>query len=66
MQSMSDYYSATQLRSDRWSALREKLEQLEREPEGRRSKQLRAGAEELFEFARRHRTLLGVSGHGGV
>ena len=27
MQSMGDYYSAVQLRSDRWSALREKLEE---------------------------------------
>jgi arginine decarboxylase len=49
MQSMSDYYSAVQLRSDRWSALREKLDQLEREPEGKRSKQLRSSAAELFE-----------------
>ena len=30
MQSMSDYYSAVQLRSDRWSALRERLAELER------------------------------------
>ncbi|KAB2884409.1 MAG: ornithine decarboxylase [Albidovulum sp.] len=49
MQSMSDYYSAVQLRSDRWSALREKLDQLEREPEGKRSKQLRSSAAELFD-----------------
>ncbi len=49
MQSMGDYYSAVQLRSDRWSALREKLDQLEREPEGRRSKQIRAEAAALFE-----------------
>jgi arginine decarboxylase len=49
MQSMSDYYSAVQLRSDRWSALREKLEQLDRAPEGRRAKSLKAEAEKLFE-----------------
>ena len=49
MQSMSDYYSAVQLRSDRWTALREKLEQLERAPEGRRAKSLRAEADKLFE-----------------
>ncbi len=49
MQSMSDYYSAVQLRSDRWSALREKLEQLERAPEGRGAKSLKAEAEKLFE-----------------
>ena len=47
MQSMGDYYSAVQLRSDRWSALREKLDQLEREPEGRRSKQIRTEAAAL-------------------
>jgi arginine decarboxylase len=49
MQSMSDYYSAVQLRADRWSALREKLEQLERAPEGRRAKSLTAEADRLFE-----------------
>ncbi|MGB3148563.1 MAG: ornithine decarboxylase, partial [Paracoccaceae bacterium] len=49
MQSMSDYYSAVQLRSDRWSALREKLELLGREPEGKRAKTVHAQAAALFE-----------------
>ncbi len=46
---MSDYYSAVQLRSDRWSALREKLELLHREPEGKRVKSVHAEAGKLFE-----------------
>ena len=49
MESMSDYYSAVQLRSDRWSALRERLDELERAPEGRRAKAAKAAAEKLFE-----------------
>ncbi|MDN5789204.1 MAG: ornithine decarboxylase, partial [Pseudorhodobacter sp.] len=49
MQSMNDYYSAVQLRSDRWSTLREKLDSLHREPEGRRAKSARAEAGKLFE-----------------
>ncbi len=49
MQSMSDYYSAVQLRADRWSALREKLELLHREPEGKRAKTVHADAGKLFE-----------------
>ncbi|MBW0157577.1 aminotransferase class I/II-fold pyridoxal phosphate-dependent enzyme [Sedimentimonas flavescens] len=48
MQSMSDYYSAVQLRADRWSALREKLVHLEREPQGRRAKAAHAEAQKLF------------------
>ena len=35
MQSMNDYYSAVQLRADRWSALREATDSLARAPEGR-------------------------------
>ncbi len=50
MQSMSDYYSAVQLRSDRWSVLREKLDLLHREPEGKRVKAVHAEAAKLFEL----------------
>ena len=49
MQSMNDYYSAVQLRADRWSSLREKIEFLVRTPEGRRAKTVHAEAEQLFE-----------------
>ncbi len=49
MQSMGDYYSAVQLRTDRWSALRQALDLLVREPEGRHAKTKRAKVEELFE-----------------
>jgi arginine decarboxylase len=49
MQSMSDYYSAVQLRTDRWSALRESLDLLSREPEGRGAKSTHAKIAELFE-----------------
>jgi arginine decarboxylase len=49
MQSMSDYYSAVQLRSDRWSVLRDKLELLHREPTGKRVKSVHAEAAKLFE-----------------
>ena len=49
MQSMSDYYSAVQLRSDRWSALREGLEALSREPDGRHAKTTQAKVVELFQ-----------------
>lgn len=48
MQSMSDYYSAVQLRTDRWSALREALDFLKREPDGRKAKATRAKINELF------------------
>lgn len=49
LHSIRDYYSATQLRSDRWSALREAAEGLHRHgSEGRKGKKLRATAEELF------------------
>jgi len=49
MQSMNDYYSAVQLRADRWSSLREKLEFLVRNPEGKRYKIVHAEAGKLFE-----------------
>lgn len=35
MKSISEYYSAVQLRSDQWSALRDCAEALQREPQGR-------------------------------
>ena len=49
MQSMSDYYSAVQLRSDRWSSLRESLDLLARDPEGRKAAKIRARVHELFD-----------------
>ena len=49
MQSVGDYYSAVQLRTDRWSALREKLDELERSPSGRHAKTLREEVASLFE-----------------
>ncbi|MHA3977101.1 aminotransferase class I/II-fold pyridoxal phosphate-dependent enzyme [Halovulum sp. GXIMD14794] len=48
--SIRDYYSATQLRADRWSALREAAEGLHRHgSQGRQGKKLLASAESLFE-----------------
>ncbi|MEM9343690.1 MAG: ornithine decarboxylase [Pseudomonadota bacterium] len=48
--SIRDYYSATQLRSDRWSALREVAEGLHRHgTSGRQGEKLLANAHELFE-----------------
>jgi len=49
MQSMSDYYSAVQLRSDRWSTLREGLEALARAPQGRHAKATRKNIDGLFD-----------------
>ncbi|MCZ4352466.1 ornithine decarboxylase [Roseovarius aestuarii] len=49
MQSMGDYYSAVQLRADRWSALRECTNALSREPDGRNSKKLIAKVNDLLE-----------------
>jgi len=49
MQSMNDYYSAVQLRADRWSSLREKLEFLVRNPDGKRYKTVHTEAGKLFE-----------------
>jgi arginine decarboxylase len=48
MQSMNDYYSAVQLRADRWSSLREKLEFLVKNPDNRRAKATYAEAAKLF------------------
>jgi arginine decarboxylase len=48
--SIGDYYSATQLRADRWSALREVAEGLARHgADSRKGKKLLSDAEELFE-----------------
>jgi len=48
--SVGDYYSATQLRADRWSALREMAESmLVHGVEGRQGSKLLKGAEALFE-----------------
>ncbi len=49
MQSMSDYYSAIQLRSDRWSALREATDSLGRQPTGKSAAALNKRVGELFE-----------------
>ncbi len=47
--SISDYYSATQLRADRWSALRETAESLLSHGQaGRQTQKLIATAEDLF------------------
>ncbi|MCB1401869.1 MAG: ornithine decarboxylase, partial [Rhodobacteraceae bacterium] len=49
-QSVSDYYSAAQLRADRWSALREATESLlVKGAEGRAGERLVAEAQRLFE-----------------
>ena len=48
MDSVSDYYSATQLRGDRWSALREATVSLNREPLGRKSSALKSRVAVLF------------------
>ena len=49
MQSMSDYYSAIQLRSDRWSALRETTDALARAPEGKSATARTEKITDLFE-----------------
>ncbi|MDB6180786.1 aminotransferase class I/II-fold pyridoxal phosphate-dependent enzyme [Paracoccus fistulariae] len=48
-ESMSDYYSAVQLRSDRWSALRVALERLHRESGKASSAKLKTHIGELFD-----------------
>ncbi|MGB3313647.1 MAG: aminotransferase class I/II-fold pyridoxal phosphate-dependent enzyme [Albidovulum sp.] len=48
MQSVNDYYSAIQLRSDRWSSLREATGALGRDPQGKKADALRSQIEELF------------------
>lgn len=49
MHSMSDYSSAIQLRSDRWSALREASGALLRNPSAAEAAQLKSGIRDLFE-----------------
>ncbi|MBE0414088.1 aminotransferase class I/II-fold pyridoxal phosphate-dependent enzyme [Yoonia sp.] len=49
MESVSDYYSAIQLRADRWSALREVTASLAREAPSKIPAKLRGRAEDLFE-----------------
>ncbi len=49
MQSVNEYYSAVQLRFDRWSSLREAMATLSRNPDGRGSVGLRKRVSELFE-----------------
>jgi len=49
MQSMSDYYSAVQLRSDHWSALRESLATLAGDPKGRHAKATRQKINRVFD-----------------
>ena len=49
MHSVTDYYSATQLRADRWSELREVTAQLAREAPAKISPTLRSQASELFD-----------------
>ena len=48
MHSMNDYYSAVQLRADRWSALREASAELNRTPQGRHAGALKKRIEGLF------------------
>ena len=49
MDSASDYYSAIQLRSDRWSALRETSASLARESTGKGQAKLKTKAHDLFD-----------------
>ncbi len=49
MRSMSDYYSAIQLRADRWSLLREATDALTRTTGEKKIVKLRSEAEQLFE-----------------
>ncbi|AXI55748.1 ornithine decarboxylase [Sulfitobacter sp. JL08] len=48
MHSVNDYHSAIQLRSDRWSALREATSSLARKPSERQANKCKAAIEELF------------------
>jgi arginine decarboxylase len=48
MDSVSDYYSATQLRADRWSALRESVTSLCRETNAKKATALKGRIAELF------------------
>lgn len=49
MQSISDYYSAIQLRSDRWSALQEHTKKLAANPKGKSVARLHTKTEELLD-----------------
>ncbi|MFV2051635.1 aminotransferase class I/II-fold pyridoxal phosphate-dependent enzyme [Aliiroseovarius sp. YM-037] len=49
MPSMSDYYSAIQLRSDRWSTLREATDKIARSPSGKDAEKTRKQINELFD-----------------
>ena len=49
MESMNDYYSAVQVRTDRWSALRQGLELLSREPQGKHAKAKLESVQQLFQ-----------------
>jgi arginine decarboxylase len=49
MQSMSDYYSAVQLRSDRWSALREATKSIAQNPQGKNAAKLHKQVQELLD-----------------
>ncbi|PKQ14125.1 MAG: ornithine decarboxylase [Alphaproteobacteria bacterium HGW-Alphaproteobacteria-1] len=49
MDSVSDYYSATQLRFDRWSALREATTSIDRETDARKITALKSQVSDLFE-----------------
>ncbi len=64
MPSVNDYYSAVQLRADRWSALRESAISLKREGNARRIARLQKRIEELFESLALIEPYLGVSRHG--
>ncbi|MGB7243856.1 MAG: aminotransferase class I/II-fold pyridoxal phosphate-dependent enzyme [Sulfitobacter sp.] len=48
MDSVSDYYSATQLRADRWSALREAISSLARDPAAKKAASLKTNIADLF------------------
>ncbi|WP_424930237.1 aminotransferase class I/II-fold pyridoxal phosphate-dependent enzyme [Amaricoccus tamworthensis] len=49
MQDVSDYYSAIQLRADRWSSLRERTRSFARNPQGKRAAQVKQEIHDLFE-----------------
>ncbi len=49
MHSVDDYYSAIQLRADRWTALRSAIAALARDPSGRKADKQRKAIAELFE-----------------
>ena len=49
MDSVSDYYSATQLRSDRWIALRDAIASLSRDKKSKNKKELKSSITSLFQ-----------------